>query len=278
MPEIKTPRENTINIPELCGKHGLGSFAEKIESVIKPATVINLHRSSMDEMAMGESRFGGIPDLPMSSEGSLWQGTYWPEHDGKPLDFYAQFDLKQLQSYKACSQLPNEGYLLFFEGDHFTPRVLYTTEVSDLHRPSEAWEQPQVKKFQACKLTFRDSWKLPHPGSSAIQSIGMNQEVIDRYDALYRDWRNIIYLGNWENSWLFGYPDIFNCPENPDWEPPNKIAEERGKEGWQLLLQIGDNDTAEMRIGDLGLLSFWIHEKDLASWDFSRCWTAMEGT
>lgn len=278
MPEASSAIENTINIPELCGKHGLGSFAGKIESVIKPATVITPQRSSMDEIAIGESRFGGIPDLPMSSEGWLWQGTYWPEHDGKALDFYAQFDLKQLQPFKACSQLPNEGYLLFFDGDHFTPRVLYTTEVSDLHRPSEAWELPQVKKFQACKLSFRDSWKLPHPGSSAIQSIGMNKEEIDRYDALYRDWRNIIYLGNWENSWLFGYPDIFNCPENPDWEPPNKIAEERGKEGWQLLLQIGDNDTAEMRIGDLGLLSFWIHEKDLASWDFSCCWTAMEGS
>ena len=58
--------------------------------------------SWLDAIGIGESRFGGAPDVPASFE--------WPTRGGTPLSFLAQFDL----SHFASTTLPTTGWLLFF--------------------------------------------------------------------------------------------------------------------------------------------------------------------
>ena len=191
-----TPRvgiSDTISL--LCQKHDLRGYRDEIAALVRPAVDIILTPSSMEEIAIGESRFGGLPDLPTKDKGLCWRGTYWPEINGYAPEFFAQFDLKQLSKFEACSQLPSTGSLLFFytnsrkshgkrgPGGH---RVLYTNE-EHLHRPSEDWEMPENLRYRPAKLTFRDSWKLPYVGHSAIQKLEMEQDLVDRYDLLYRD-------------------------------------------------------------------------------------------
>ena len=283
MTETTTCAAIANTVSELCGKHGLHAYRDGIIAAIRPATDIIATPSSMDEIAIGESRFGGLPDLPTNDSGLRWNGTYWPEAGGGAPEFFAQFDLKQLHAFEACSPLPSTGSLLFFfansEKSGKGCRVLYTNE-EQLHRPSEAFELPGNLRYRAAKLTFRDSWKLPFTGSSAIKALGMAQELVDRYDALYRDWRSFhgICMPGAPNSWLFGYDDRFNCPENPDHEPPAALAGEAGSSGWINLLQIANNKSLDMRIGDLGHLNFHTHPLFLSVADFNGCFWSMEST
>ena len=72
----------------------------------------------LDELQIGESRFGGVPDLP--------DNLSWPEFKGKKLPFLAQIDLSKLPK----SLLPAEGWLLVFgladsEEDKTPVRILH---------------------------------------------------------------------------------------------------------------------------------------------------------
>ncbi len=289
MSETTSRAAMTDLISDLCDKHGLRAFRDQIAAVIRPATDIFLTPSSMDEIAMGESRFGGLPDLPTNDRGVCWRGTHWPEVDGHSPEFLAQLDLKQLHAFEACAQLPATGCLLFFfqnsEKSGATGRlggfrVLYTNE-EKLHRPSEGWEMPENLQYRPAKLKFCDSWKLPYPGHSAIQKLAMGQELVDRYNELYRYWRGFhgICMPGAARAWLFGYDDRFNCPEYPEQEPPPKLVSEVGSDGWQHLLQIADEfHLIGMRIGDLGHLNFHVHPDYMAACDFDGTYISMEST
>src|SRR6185295_17906881 len=73
----------------------------------KPMSVVDAALEKRDRLrlkylAMGASRFGGVPDLPADLP--------WPEFEGKKLPFLAQLDLAELPK----SLLPADGWLLVF--------------------------------------------------------------------------------------------------------------------------------------------------------------------
>jgi uncharacterized protein YwqG len=72
-----------------------------------------------DQLVVGESRIGGVPDLPDDIE--------WPQASGLSQSFLAQINLKDLASQNFnCVQgvLPSEGWLFFFM-DFDDPKVSY---------------------------------------------------------------------------------------------------------------------------------------------------------
>jgi hypothetical protein len=211
----------------------------------------------MEEIGVGESRFGGIPDLPQKRTGKDWMGTPWPASEAGPMCFLCQLDLTRLSSFKSCAELPKTGSLLFFWGSP-TPasvedslRVIYTDE-TNLHRPVDDWELPDTRAYRACKLSFIEDLKLPHTGSKVVKSMGMSDKELDLYAKLYRWWRyNMRAPKGFEpgNSWIMGYPDKFNTPESADWQPPLEIASIReDRPLWRLLLQ---NDAGGRRTSKL---------------------------
>jgi uncharacterized protein YwqG len=273
-----------LDIPLFCKKHGLGGYTEQIRNLQLAALAITQSRTSMDQLATGASRIGGIPDLPLEGTGERWQGSNWPAIDGVPLEFLAQFNLSELKDYQSCLLLPKSGHLLIFYGFGINSnprrsqvRVIYANGI-ELHRPSEPWEIPDtIQQFHPTTLRYSETLKLPHPGSWAVSELAFNEEEIDRYNLVYREWANHRPYGT-SNTYFFGYPFIFNCPENPDAPAPKDILSRKGNEGYRCLFQIGGNDESGISIGDLGLLSFFIHKDDLAKADFSDCWDAMETT
>ncbi|HVF98530.1 MAG TPA: YwqG family protein, partial [Chloroflexia bacterium] len=54
----------------------------------------------------GTSKFGGLPDLP--------EDVAWPEWNGGPLAFIAQFRLEEVAPYDLQRLLPTTGMLYFF--------------------------------------------------------------------------------------------------------------------------------------------------------------------
>jgi uncharacterized protein YwqG len=85
---------------------GLERLAGEAERLTLPAIAIEAHAASDDDLPVGASKLGGQPDLPPDTE--------WPEHNGQPLGFLAQFNLAEVAPYDVESLLPRTGLLSFF--------------------------------------------------------------------------------------------------------------------------------------------------------------------
>ena len=85
------------------GFHDSGSeiLNQVEESIFAIAT-----KSDIGKLNIGESRIGGVPDLPI--------GASWPECDGEPLSFLGQFDLRSVALHDPGKRLPDVGFLYFF--------------------------------------------------------------------------------------------------------------------------------------------------------------------
>lgn len=76
--------------------------AERLATFAQRSWRLQATRAAPSTIALGQSRFGGTPDLPHDVE--------WPTREGRPLTFLAQIDLTQVRA----SDLPAAGWLLFF--------------------------------------------------------------------------------------------------------------------------------------------------------------------
>jgi uncharacterized protein YwqG len=85
---------------------GLERLANVAERLTLPA--IRIEPTMVDEktIPIGASKLGGRPDLP--------SGFVWPERDGKPLGFLAQFNLAQVGPFDIEKALPPSGMLYIF--------------------------------------------------------------------------------------------------------------------------------------------------------------------
>lgn len=143
----------------------------------RPMVTLATERVDDDALAVGQSKFGGEPDLPPDV---VW--PTWTEKPETPLGFVGQLacaDLVGTQAARALG-LPASGLLSFYcyqdwveghqpgmDGEQFErgdTQVLYFPDGELARRPrpgvGEDDEQPNGP-FPACRLTLRESWDLP---------------------------------------------------------------------------------------------------------------------
>jgi len=78
------------------------SVADAAMAALEPWVALEV-ASTGEDVPVGASKLGGVPDLPADLE--------WPAWGGRPLDFLAQIDLAELEIETG---LPKQGLLLFF--------------------------------------------------------------------------------------------------------------------------------------------------------------------
>ncbi|MBM3300509.1 MAG: DUF1963 domain-containing protein, partial [Deltaproteobacteria bacterium] len=81
-------------------------YADVIESNAQRCVRFKLIPSDEREIAVGQTKFGGSPDLPPDIP--------WPEQRGRQLSFFIQLGLQDFNQYPICSVLPPKGRLYFF--------------------------------------------------------------------------------------------------------------------------------------------------------------------
>jgi uncharacterized protein YwqG len=96
---------------------GLPHIAAVADRLVLPAIRIRSEVADEAELPIGGSKIGGRPDLPGAYE--------WPQHEGMPLGFLAQFDLNSANQYDAQGALPRAGILSFFYDFKAAPWGLY---------------------------------------------------------------------------------------------------------------------------------------------------------
>jgi uncharacterized protein YwqG len=272
---------------------GLSHWPEIYKSLGKPSIRIKTFPLSEDA-PLGVSRFGGDPDLPLSTE--------WPAFLGRHIPFIAQIRLSETALYANESLLPSSGMLYFFYDIINLPsgydleervwRVIFiNTEVNDLHRipPPEdliETETQEIARLLACGMSF--SSEVTYPRWTDADAVSrFYHEDKGRYEQILHYRVNRAMMASSVPPQLIhrigGYADPrqpIDMVEDIDMlsrgispyyglDEPKTLTIDRNK--WVLLLQVdSDNKSSDMFWGDSGRIYFWIEAEKLAARNFDQ--------
>ncbi|MEZ4667776.1 MAG: YwqG family protein [Anaerolineae bacterium] len=293
------------NLDKLISKYELNDFRDQILRIAKTSIQIT-PAEPHHYQAVGTTRIGGRPDLPMNIE--------WPRIRDLYLVFLAQINLSEIRfgdKTKAAlteatqlsllnqgdlvripyehELLPKTGMLYFFLGStknyhNIEHRVIYVPEIrfSKLGPPQAPDKETMIK-------TDRGEWFMPY--SVNLQpaiSLPMffYREFESELDAQVSEYQyeNFMELcDSLNNSMGFDLPAsrLLGYPYSPDvdWQLGDHLHIEwklsssklRGEfHQWSLLFELHSHDETNMYWGDWGKLAFMIRHDHLAQMDFSH--------
>jgi predicted DNA-binding protein (MmcQ/YjbR family) len=93
-------------LARLIGLHQLSHHREAIEQLLQNAVLLVTSPADEEKILLGQSRVGGLPDLPT--------GWAWPTFNGRRLAFLAQVNLAEIEPSIKMQPLPTTGILYFF--------------------------------------------------------------------------------------------------------------------------------------------------------------------
>lgn len=266
----------------------LESHHEEITQSAFKAVCINTTFAD-DYTGLGNTRFGGMPDLPV--------GHAYPflttEYATRPIDhniFIAQINCEEVASYQ--DYLPRQGILYFFveEADSYTSSVLYhpndknltsATKLSDMdfrstyllepYKPFKAEFSPMVAlpaRVDGQSLYDHEELAEPHMTNIFSETFCRN---LGR-TGLHNEKRDYFYT-NLEHSINDTTPGLGESP------PEMAANEKKGKpEDWIILLRVRSDPKCNFMFYDAGDLYFLIHKSDLAKADFSNVFAFAESS
>jgi hypothetical protein len=250
------PRVPLFRVPEEPIKVALkGRRSEDITLDEYNAVKAVRDRRVLEQLPLGASRVGGLPDLP--------PGVAWPRHRGKRLPFIAQVELSGFSG--AGGLLPPDGWLYAFgllcDEDHSPPPVAVFT-----HRgPREALVRTREPKDN-------DIW--PDGGGERVYEMVRVVPSPPKKSAAKRkadpDGDSDSESGR-TAGWLLGeMSDAFGTP--------GEAADREFRDGddWINLLAIGS--VGSMQWSDCGDLYFLIRRSDLIKGDLSQVFATIESS
>src|SRR5258706_634609 len=101
-----TAESDATNLRNLFSAAGLSRIAPVLAPLQAGSLRIKARAVDEQQLALGASKLGGLPDLPA--------GTAWPAWNGTPLGLGAPIPLHQAHSYPAAQALPGSGCACFF--------------------------------------------------------------------------------------------------------------------------------------------------------------------
>lgn len=266
-------------------------YADATEALAQPCLRFDTIPTDESELALGCSKLGGFPDLPV--------GVPWPFHGDRPLVFLGQFNAHDFSQFSFCKDLPPEGILYFFldmdlwaEGydpsDRGNWRVIYHLgPPEELERCVPPEHGPTTAVFIPCRIVLHEALS---PGWDKIPCHALVLDVIreDEYQGF------IDRLPDEKNHQVLGRPGriedlqylmqlecqfLSHCVSLDQDRKPVDEARARevapGALDWRLLLQLDSDKGTGMDWGD-SMLSFWIRERDLQDRNFSEVWMIEE--
>ncbi len=266
--------------------HGLEAHRDAIMAAARPAILLRLGAAGQGET--GESRIGGIPDLPDSLP--------WPTDPrlGRQLAFLLQIDLAALPAFPD-NPLPAAGMLYLFADeneDHAQQLVLYTG--GEPLRPRQAtadaafvtdWFDDLVPH----RLSFELVADIPRWATDDFYALLQSLDGSDDEEDGLSDLGHAISAG--AVGKLLGHASgIGHDPredayvvreENPEWlydYEKRGTLDMRRAARWTNLLEVDSTDALNLMIGDAGYLQVLVHADDLQRQDFSRVYVNMQSS
>lgn len=280
-----------------------------------PALRLRRFTVTQEDMAIGSSRIGGLPDLSVDVD--------WPRRRGRPLDFLAQIDLAEAAAISRLPGMPLEGRISFFYDEQDQPwgydpedgdgwKVLYSAEPpSSLRRmePPAAAPDPgkprgllarllgrgsavsplgPVEPFLPYAVRFEQESTLPDAYGIFADSLEDDDELWDRLEEIQEE---VEPEDNGPYHRFGGHPSAIQgdmklecqlvsnglyCGDGNAYDSSRGRALAAAADDWQLLLQIDSDHYAGWMWGDAGRLYFWIRRQDLEARNFEKVWCILQ--
>ena len=284
---------------ELITNADLSSHADAISAAARPAIDLILDGASAG--AIGESRFGGAPDLPI--------GAHWPRNkNGEILTFLAQIDLSEIPKF-ADNPLPKSGWLMVFIGldepATDVENLLFLIDGEAQLAPATApdgveWANDErYIEMPAQKLRLNLRADIPRWATSDLAELAQSiapdetdgyemEEPLEEISTSLSRYEGAQYIGQ-----LLGHAsgigqdpraDAFvvreiGAPFLYDY-PYRQTLDMARARNWHNLLRFDSfrQDDLDFCIWDAGYLNFLIHRDDLAKLDLSRVYAAVESS
>ncbi|MHB8628087.1 MAG: DUF1963 domain-containing protein [Aggregatilineales bacterium] len=262
-------------LQKLMELHDLKHRGAEIEQLIKPAILLKTRATDETQIALGQTKIGGLPDLPY--------GWEWPIKEKMPLAFLAQINLSEISEALHQGLLPKHGILYFFsifgwhleDGDlpptipwdrcfsepGWSRTLFFTGEASLLRRVPKPIDV-DMQIFRSAQVEYETIPSLPYLGNFArdptVDPLDWSEREYEQFDDLYCNFARILtkVWGFTGQHQLFGYASPI---QNPVTRP-----------GVRLLFQIDSDSQIDAMWGDGGMIYFAIFEDDLRRHDFSR--------
>jgi uncharacterized protein YwqG len=277
-------------LKELFRQNRMSSVWNMVEPKLKNAVRIQLQPCEESRISLGQSKIGGLPDLP--------QGQTWFYYNEQPMSFVAQINLAEVAPFDIDNRLPNEGILYFFYDAEqaawgFDPKhkgaskVFYFNGDFNLLQTQSAPDALDDSAiFAPAALEFSSQVNMPDYESDLLYDIDLEDEEYALYSQLDeaindRDYLNKIlgHANNIQSGMELECELVRNglyCGDSSGFKSPKAKALKRQIENWHLLLQVDSNDQLNMIWGDAGRLFFWIREEDLKSRNFDAAWLMLQ--
>jgi uncharacterized protein YwqG len=273
-------------------------------SLLEPTIGIKSRRTSLDQIPLGASRLGGIPDVPTDFQ--------WPKYRGRALDLLAQIDLSDIAPFDVAERLPPRGWLYFF---YDIEEQTWGFDPEDRGSGSVLWidddGRPLIRTLpvksrlqgdvvaEPSAIEFDMHYSLPNADDERIESAGIRPPMAadscskwyDVYDQLREEVSRISGKPELYHH-LLGHPQIvqnpmrvecqlvtngLNCGSSTGYHDPRAAALRPGAADWMLLLQIDtDWEGPGWQWGDSGRLYFWIREAELRAKAFENVWVILQ--
>jgi uncharacterized protein YwqG len=263
---------------------------QQIESLLQPA--ISVVEDEEGNPALGQTKFGGTPDLPNTLE--------WPKYDGKSMVFFAQLNLAEIEEFHRHDFLPSTGVLYFFSyfpepenefgaaydfvREKEKSKVMYyqgdVAQLSSTPFPSDLTSEYH---FASNTLAFETFFHLP----PSAETIKIETSTLSDSDKEKVEEFNDAHCDQLYNNQILGIPNPMQYGvdfdlalahlhvsfEDYESSEEKKIKIDTTRDEFVYLLAMPQFE----RIGD-SQGYFGIHINDLKSSDFEKALFVMQGT
>ncbi|WP_320073224.1 YwqG family protein [Nostoc sp. MG11] len=267
----------------LIHEHGLSEYQDDILASVRPAILLKLGQAEPGHK--GQSRIGGVPDLPLSIP--------WPQNtpSGRYLCFILQINFADLPTFSE-NPLTKGGMLYLFasESENSAEQLVFydgSEPLEPAHLPKDTrfitdWYEnlvthrlefelfPDIPRWATndfCRLCDRlnlDELKLNNLGRTLSKnSVG---KLFGHASGIGHDPREDAYIVREVNpEWLYNY------------EQCHTLDMTRAQ-NWHNLLEVESSRTVDLMFGDAGYLQVLIYGEDLKRLDFSTVYVNLESS
>jgi uncharacterized protein YwqG len=271
---------------------GLGARRSAIIGALKQSMRLRT-RASEDALIMaGESKLGGLPDLP--------KGMDWPRRaSGVPLGFVGQMNFTEVPDFAGTGLLPKRGIAFFFydptdlgwgsspaEADRWRV-ILIDDRQADHHRTQPPDDLPEGSCLAPCKLVFSKELTLPPIDSPEFDALKVPHEMQEHYFDLLSALATL--QGGTDEEPLhrmLGFPDQIRTNVALDCEMGRRdllgegswlddreaLRVEREARRWLTLLQVDSDPALGISWGNAGRIWYLIRGEDLRMVSWENAW------
>jgi uncharacterized protein YwqG len=279
---------NSAQTQQALASVGLSRLAPELAALAQPSIRLTTTQADDAKLAVGASKFGGLPDMPI--------GTAWPILNGVAMSFVGQIRLEDARPFDVNHRLPPAGVLSFFYdarqqtyGDDPKDRggwwARQFADTTQLQRTDAPVMLPDDARFQSCALAFSSELTMPLEPNLERVDLTLTAEEQKAYETFLSSFPTPQGSRGIRNRML-GYADTIQDDMRlqaqlvshglTDSDDPKAKALLPGAMDWLLLLQVDSDPNAGMRWASEGRLYFWIERAALAAATFDSMWAILQ--